>query len=238
MARINIDDQFWIDALSVVAAIGDQDKALGQALRFFKMAQEKHKSGKLISEEEFQRAGFSEALIGPFAERVAGGFQAVGAQKHFGWLTQKAKAGRKGGRSKTEAKTSKLKQNRSRTEANQSKTEASISSSISSSKEKNITSALVPTSLHQLAVVWNENCGDLPKVREWNKDRDRLVKKLPEYFGEQDMRQLTLRVMKSDFLTGKVKKWRASFDWVLKKRSAILEGNYDNDTAPAIRVVL
>jgi hypothetical protein len=115
VARLNIDDQFWIDCLSVVAAIGDQDKAIGQALRFFRMAQDKHKSGKLITEDEFARAGFSEALIGVFADRVDGGIQAVGAQKHFGWLARRVEAGRKGG----QAKPSKRKQ----TQAKQSKPE-------------------------------------------------------------------------------------------------------------------
>jgi hypothetical protein len=89
-----------------------------------------------------------------------------------------------------------------------------------------------------LADVWNEKCGELPKVKEWTKDRDRLVQKLPEDFGPAEMTALTERVVKSDFLSGKVKKWRASFDWVLKKRTAILEGNYDNTGSRSPKVVL
>jgi hypothetical protein len=82
--------------------------------------------------------------------------------------------------------------------------------------------------LHQLAEVWNQHCENLPKVAEWNAKRASLVKKLPENFGPSEMKVLTKRVIESDFLSGKVKKWRASFDWVLKKRVEILEGNYDN----------
>lgn len=100
-------------------------------MRFFRMAQEKHKHGLLVSEEDFKRAGFSEALIGVFADRVDGGIQAVGAQKHFGWLAKRVEAGRKGG----EAKPSKPKQ----TQANETKpkqVEASYSFSQSKKEKK------------------------------------------------------------------------------------------------------
>lgn len=112
MARINIDDQFWVEVMPLVASLGNQDLALGQALRFFRLAQEKHKHGKLVSEEDFSRAGFSESLIGVFADRVDGGIQAIGAQKHFGWLAKRVEAGRKGGSTpkQIEAKQSKPKQ--------------------------------------------------------------------------------------------------------------------------------
>ncbi len=137
MARINIDDQFWLELMGVVAQLGDQDKAIGQAVRFFRMAQDKHKHGKLITEEEFKRAGFSEALIGTFADRVDGGIRAIGAQKHFGWLTSRVEAGRKGG----QAKSSKPKQTQAKpSKAKQPEASYSSSSSFSSSP-----SHLVPT---------------------------------------------------------------------------------------------
>lgn len=109
MARINIDDQFWVEIMPVVAALGDADRAVGQVVRFFKLAQEKHKNGKLVSEEDFARGKFHESLIGPFADRVDGGIQAVGAQKHFGWLAKRVEAGRLGGK-QTQANASKTEQ--------------------------------------------------------------------------------------------------------------------------------
>lgn len=129
MARLDIEDQFFLDAMSVIESVGDQDKALGNALRFLRYAQEKHRKGKILSEDEFSARGFHESLIGVFAERVDGGIQAIGAKKHFGWLSKKVDAGSKGGRSKTEAKTKHLKQN----QAKGSNTEASLSLSLSSS---------------------------------------------------------------------------------------------------------
>lgn len=98
MARMNLDDQFWVDVLDLVAKVGDQDKAIGNAVRFFKLAQEKHKQGRLISEEDFKAKGFLEALIPIFAKRTPSGIQATGASKHFAWLDQKAEAGREGGK--------------------------------------------------------------------------------------------------------------------------------------------
>lgn len=130
MARINIEDSFWIEALELVERMGDRDRAIGQALRFFKLAQDRHKEGRLILEDEFKSKGFSEHLIGVFAERVEGGIQAIGARKHFGWLKDRVEAGRKGGESK-----------RKQNEANESKPEqmeASSSCSPSCSLEENI----------------------------------------------------------------------------------------------------
>ncbi len=147
MARIGIDDQFWLEIVSVVAKLGDQDKAIGNAVRWFRFAQEKHKHGRLVSEDEFQVNGFSEHLVPLFATRVAGGIKCIGAEKHFDWLQKKIDAGRKGGRSKSEAKVSKLKQNKAKastTEASPSPS-YSYSSSNSHSRLVNISSSEPPT---------------------------------------------------------------------------------------------
>jgi len=98
MARINIEDQFFVDVCRVASKMGDADRAMGHALRFFRYAQTKHAKGLLITEEEFKREEFSEALFPVFAERVEGGIQAVGAKKHFSWLAQKIEAGSRGGK--------------------------------------------------------------------------------------------------------------------------------------------
>jgi len=149
--------------MPLVLSMADQDRAIGNAVRFFRFAQERHKSGKLISEDEFQKQGFSEALIGLFAERVDGGIKCFGADKHFDWLKKKRSAGAKGGRSKAEAKTKHLKQNQSKTtEANRSKAEASYSSSYSSSVSNFPSSlvnespadAVVPADLALNAEIW------------------------------------------------------------------------------------
>ncbi len=163
MARINIDDQFWIDLLGVVAKVHDQDKAIGQVVRFFRMAQEKHKNGRLIEEDEFARAGFDEALIGPFADRVDGGIQAVGAQKHFGWLAKRVEAGRKGGK-QTQAKSSKRKQ----PEASSSYSPSSSSSPSNSNSFLNTlptTSSPAPNAVKIYCDLWKSKNGKSPDIR-------------------------------------------------------------------------
>lgn len=98
MARLNIEDPFWLEVMQIVGRVGDQDKAIGNAVRFFRYAQDRHKIGHLITEDEFKSLGFMEELFPLFAERTPDGIRAKGADKHFGWLGQKAEAGRAGGR--------------------------------------------------------------------------------------------------------------------------------------------
>lgn len=98
MARLNVEDSLWSEIGPVIAAAGDQDRAIGNVIRFFKFAQDRHRKGRLISEQEFQEMGFLEALIPIFAKRTPSGIQAKGAEKHFSWLEQKVRAGASGGR--------------------------------------------------------------------------------------------------------------------------------------------
>jgi len=170
MARINIDDQFWVDLLPVAIAVGNSDEAIGQVVRFFRLAQEKHKNGRLITEDEFSRAGFSPSILGVFADRVEGGIQAVGAQKHFGWLAKRVEAGRSGGRSKTEAKLKSLKQNRSKQKQVEASSSYSPSSSYSNSPSSNLPAPISsdankvnPVSLY--CDLWKEKYGKSPDIR-------------------------------------------------------------------------
>jgi hypothetical protein len=157
MARINIDDDFWLSLLPFATAIGDLDKAIGQAIRFIKLSQERFKQSKIITDEEFN-AQFHNALIGTFAERLKdGGVQAIGAEEYFGWLRKRKDAASRGGKSKftnatavenLEAAASPCDYDTldaSKHEANASKgcqTQASSSSSSSFSKKKLNTSNL------------------------------------------------------------------------------------------------
>lgn len=105
MARLNIEDQFWLEAMAVASQAGiNIDTFTGNALRFFRYAQEKHKRGSLISDEEFKALGFLEALIPVFARRVEGGVQAGGADRFFGWLMDKKESGTLGGQKSVEGR--------------------------------------------------------------------------------------------------------------------------------------
>lgn len=106
MARLNIEDQFFLDAFYVAGARlkGNHDILMGNALRFFAHAQKAFADGRVIPEEEYFALGFLEELIPFFAKRVDGGIEAVGAQKHFSWLKDRAEAGRMGGKKSAEAR--------------------------------------------------------------------------------------------------------------------------------------
>lgn len=109
MARINIDDDLWVDIGAVSAALGDEDRAVGMVVRFFRTAQSKFKQNEAISETEFSAKGFHESLVGRFATRTDRGIVATGSEKHFSWLNKRKEAGKSGGK-QTQAKRSKTKQ--------------------------------------------------------------------------------------------------------------------------------
>lgn len=144
MARINIESQFWTDVMEVAARMGDSDKAVGQALKLIKFAQEEHKKGKPVLLTEF-RAKFSEHLMPEFAYIEGDRVVVRGAEKFFGWLDKKKAAGTQGGVKSGEVRRSKSKQ----TKANRSKpkqAEPSYSSSLSSSSSSShSSSSILPT---------------------------------------------------------------------------------------------
>ncbi len=139
LARINIEDQFWIEVTAVSRALkGDDSRAVGDAVRLFRIAQQRAKKGQIVTDEDWRIAGFSDALIGVFATKVEGGYEVAGARKHFSWLETRVEAGRKGGEKSGESRRSKI---NNLGEANRSKTEqAEPSPSFSPSTDDYISS--------------------------------------------------------------------------------------------------
>lgn len=109
MARLNIEDEFFNTITPVGNKIG-LFNAIGAAIYFFKLAQEKYKRGEFITEEEFKFYGLPDELFPFIAERTSGGIQAVNADKFFGWLRSRVESGRKGGQSNNPKKQANLKQ--------------------------------------------------------------------------------------------------------------------------------
>lgn len=80
---------------------------------------------------------------------------------------------------------------------------------------------------------FNQICHDLPKIKTLNETRKRRIDKADEIVkavGNGTFDDLFTKIQASDFLTGKVKDWRADFDWIMKPENLqkILEGVYDN----------
>lgn len=98
MARINVDDEFWINITDLSVALGCRYKAAGMALEFLRLAQERFKQDRYISDQEFKDRGFNEALFPLFARRVELGLiGAVNDVEQFAWIRSKVENGKLGG---------------------------------------------------------------------------------------------------------------------------------------------
>ena len=75
------------------------------------------------------------------------------------------------------------------------------------------------------------SCPSLPAPNDsakWNAARKKAIRE--KHMTVEQMEPIFKRIEKSDFLTGKVKDFRCSIDWILKPSNwqKINEGNYDN----------
>ncbi len=90
-------------------------------------------------------------------------------------------------------------------------------------------------------LIWNREIKSLPQVKQWTKARQAQIRK--HAFTDEQWTELFRKVEASDFLTGRTKtdgrKWKASFDWVLKSANLtkVLEGNYDNPNKRTVYVL-
>lgn len=84
--------------------------------------------------------------------------------------------------------------------------------------------------LHQLAEIWNQNCGKLPKVKITSNGR---LKRCRARWGDRTREQwveIVRRIAASEFCTGKNDRgWMADFDFLLKPDTwvKVVEGKYD-----------
>lgn len=121
MARINIEDQFWIEVTAVTKKLGgDETRAVGEAIRLFRIAQQRYKRGQIVTDLDWKIGEFSDALLGVFAFKCEGGYEIAGGKKHFGWLEERVEAGRKGGKKSGESRRNEI---NNLEEANESKVE-------------------------------------------------------------------------------------------------------------------
>lgn len=94
------------------------------------------------------------------------------------------------------------------------------------------------TDILQRAVdAWNETATKtgLPRVRILSPDRrKKLAARLKDAGGLDGWKEALARLAASDFLTGKVKGWKADFGFVLQQESfaKLVEGSYDNRNEP------
>ena len=77
---------------------------------------------------------------------------------------------------------------------------------------------------------FNRICTSQPKIKIITEPRRKAIKRASKTVeANGGFESLFRRVERSDFLSGRVKKWICGFDWILKPANLtkILEGNYD-----------
>lgn len=93
---------------------------------------------------------------------------------------------------------------------------------------------ITPQECRDAIDLFNRLCPSLPTVKSMTEGRKNALRLAKEKLGAEGFEVLFRKTEASDFLSGRSSKWRASFDWILKKSNLvrIMEGNYDN-SAPA-----
>ena len=80
--------------------------------------------------------------------------------------------------------------------------------------------------------IFNSLCPSFPKVKFLSDSMISNISNLVERFPESDISTAFQKCEKSSFLKGKnPRKWKASFDWIIKPQNLpkILNGNYDDE---------
>lgn len=93
----------------------------------------------------------------------------------------------------------------------------------------------IDTEIQSVVDAYHSICLDLPKIRTLTKQRRSAMKARLSENGMETITEAFRKAQASDFLTGKVNDFKASFDWIMKPSNfcKILEGNYDNRPTPA-----
>lgn len=106
MARINVDDDVegrneYRKLLKLLG--GDDDRALGMLIRFWRLAQKYWGEGKLVPLEEVQAWDFQPILDSRWGLIREDGVYAIGSEERFAWYRQVLEAASAGGKARANA---------------------------------------------------------------------------------------------------------------------------------------
>ena len=110
MARINIDDRWWVDPRRrlLIKAVGDEYVADGLALHFWKLGQEAEKRDNRINKKQFKLMPHSDAFLScELAVEIDGGIYIKGSEKEYSYLKKAKVNGSKGGKKSAAARSNK-----------------------------------------------------------------------------------------------------------------------------------
>ena len=100
-----------------------------------------------------------------------------------------------------------------------------------------ITPAAVSLTAESVMEIWNANCAPFPKIKQLNKKRRELIKKLLADFKEpQQFVQAVATARENRFNCGENdSKWTANFDWFIRegKMLSLLERSESGDASTA-----
>lgn len=109
MARINVDDdvESHPEYRKLHTLVGDDDRALGMLVRFWRVAQKFWGRHELVPASEINRWGFEPLVQAGWAVETPEGYKARGAEEKFGWYRDKKAQSSEGGKRSAEVRRSK-----------------------------------------------------------------------------------------------------------------------------------
>jgi len=99
-----------------------------------------------------------------------------------------------------------------------------------SSKDESTAKAVTRVQCQDVIDLFNKTCTSLPKVQRLTDKRTKILKTRLIKYTRNDFEHLFTLAENSDFLSGRKKDFRATFDWLIEEANLVkvLEGNYDN----------
>lgn len=241
MARLNIEDDLHKDNrfINLIIKFGCRKKALGALVEAWMLAQQHYldeANDRLIPLKNWESQDIANELIEVgLAVRHANGIKMVGSDKQFAWLLQRQIAGKKDKKKrKASSKRPLPSDERPLTTDHRLESSYSYSSSNSFSKSESISPTAHPSGdeLPPLARVWNEHCGNLPRVKACSAQRIRKSQALWKLHPGEDYWIKVIGILaRSKFCTGDNDRgWVATFDFLLQPdtHNKALEGKYSS----------
>lgn len=245
MARLNIEESIYSDRrfIDLVVLCRDLDKALGSLVRAWSLAQKWYLTeNRMIPAIEWEKQKMNDELIEVGLVEKVGEFMRIhGADEQFAWLVQRSESGKIGGlRSGLKRSEAVVKRNEAavkRSEAERSETNPlspSLSLSLSQNTKEGESGSVEPPPQPTLIKLWNLNSGDLPKVLNSNRSRNRKIAAIWKDNSSAQWITIINRIANSSFCNGKNDRgWKATFDWLLQPDTwlKVTEGKYDDRVA-------
>jgi hypothetical protein len=261
VARINIEDD--IESQKEFGRLarmldGDLDLALGKLVRFFRAAQDHYCDGTPMTAEELGLDGLSCMIESGWALPTEDGcFQVRNPEKHFDWIRQKKEAARAGGLARSNSPRDSSGKFQSETSRNPAGHQPDAGINPAGHQPASSPPTPPPPPIHKnkssgdavaLALLWNENCGSLRKVRSPEKlDTKRTKLAAAAFKANPDldlMRNVILRMARSEWCQGKKnsgdhKNWKAHFGFFVTPGviDRALEGEFGCDPFDAPTLV-